>query len=523
MRRLLPLAVLAALLGLAPSAGAGTLFVLKGRGWGHGVGMSQWGAFGMAQDGSSYRQILGHYYTDTTVERRSNPRVGVELASGRTSLEVGSRATFRVVAGEKSRTHGAGNATVTKTRWGRIKVEGIRGSFASPATFRAGTAPIRMGGTEYRGTLVVSVKGGRLRVVNRLRMESYIRGVVPRESPAWWPAAALEAQAVAARSYALYALHGGGKCGGAFCPDTRDQVYGGLSGEEPSTNAAVAATAREVVVDGADNVAQTFFHSSSGGRTANSEDVWSSTVSYLRSVRDGRDLVRANPNRRWTVLRTPRQFRSGLGLPCTPSGAALIRDPSNRVGGIRTCGITVDGGDSLRWELELKSNRFWLGTLRLKASDRLIEWRQRRTLSGRAQDVRNSSLRFRRAGGSWRTWRSVTGRFSVRIRPRITTTYRLGPRAFGKSVRVRVQPRLRITAVRARSLAGTMRPRRAGTTVSVQKLVKGSTWTTVRTASVNAEGAWRAGFRVDPGRYRAFASPGHGLVAGASPVIRVGA
>jgi stage II sporulation protein D len=523
MRRLLPLAVLAALLGLAPSAGAGTLFVLKGRGWGHGVGMSQWGAFGMAQSGSSYKQILGHYYAGTTVERRSNPTVGVELASGRTSLEIGSREAFRVSDGTRNVTRGAGNATVTKTRRGRIKVEGIKGSFKNPTTFRAGTAPIRLGWTEYRGKLVISIRGGRLRADNRLSMEQYIRGVVPRESPAWWPAAALEAQAVAARSYALYALvNGGGKCGGVFCPDTRDQVYGGLSGEEASTNAAVAATAREVVADQAGAVAQTFFHSSSGGRTANSEDIWSNRVSYLRSVRDRRDLVRENPNRRWTVLRTPRQLRSGLGLPCSPTGAALVRDPSDRVGGIRACGVTADGGDSLRWELELKSNRFWLGILRLNASDRHIEWGQRRTLSGRAQAVRNSSLTFRRSGGSWRTWRAVTGRFSVRIRPRSTTTYRLGPRAFGTSVRVRVQPRLRITRVRARSLAGTMRPRRAGTTVAVQEL-KGGAWTTVDTATVNAEGVWRARFRVDPGRYRAFAAPGHGLVAGASPVNRVGA
>jgi peptidoglycan hydrolase-like amidase len=523
MRRLLlPVAVLAAVLGLAPSAGAGTLFVLKGRGWGHGVGMSQWGAFGMAKDGSTYRQILGHYYAGTTVERRSNPRVRVELASGRTSLEVGSRQAFRVSDGTRNVTRGAGNATVRKTRRGRIKVEGIRHSFKSPTTFRAGTAPIRLGSTEYRGKLVVSIRGGRLRAENRLRMEHYIRGVVPRESPAWWPAAALEAQAVAARSYALYAfVRGGGKCGGAFCPDTRDQVYGGLSGEEASTNAAVAATAREIVASGGD-VAQTFFHSSSGGRTANSEDIWSTPVSYLRSVRDRRDLVRDNPNRRWTVPRTPRQLRSGLGLPCTPNGASLVRDSSDRVGGIRACGITADGGDSLRWELELKSNRFWLGTLRIKASDRHIEWGQRRTLSGRAQDVANSSLTYRRSGGSWRISRAVTGRFSVRIRPRSTTTYRLGPRAFGTSVRVRVQPRLRITTVGARSLAGTMRPRRAGTTISVQRL-NGGAWTTVDTATVNAEGAWRARFRVDPGRYRAFAAPGHGLVAGASPTIRVSA
>jgi stage II sporulation protein D len=435
MRRLLPLAVLAAVLGLAPSALADTLFVLKGRGWGHGVGMSQYGALGMAQNGSSYKEILGHYYRNTSIARAGNPKVGVQLASGRRSLQIGPSAAFRVSAGARNVTHPTGSAIV-RIRGGRIKVTGIEGTFESPATFAPGNAPIRLGSTAYSGTLVVSIRSARLRAVNRLRMEGYIQGVVPRESPASWPAHALRAQAVAARSYAFA---GGGKCGGAFCPDTRDQVYGGLSGEEPSTNAAVAATAREVVVDGSGNVAQTFFHSSSGGRTANSEDVWSNQVSYLRSVRDRRDLVRANPNRRWTVLRTPGQLQSGLGLPCKPRDASLIRDSSDRVGAIRACGITADGGDSLRWELSLKSNRFWLGILRLEVSDRRIERGQRPTLSGRVRDVGNASLSLRRAGGTWRTVRSVTGRFSVRIRPRITTTYRLGPPAFGVKVRVRVR------------------------------------------------------------------------------------
>lgn len=522
MRRLLPLAVLAAVLALPPSAGAGTLFVLKGKGWGHGVGMSQYGALGMAQNGSSYRDILAHYYAGTSVVQRGNPRVGVELASGRTTLEIGSRAPFRVSDGVKSRTQEAGNTTVKETRTGRIKVRGIKGTFRSPATFTPGNAPIRLGSAEYAGSLVVSIRAGRLRAVNRLRMEGYIRGVVPRESPASWPAAALQAQAVAARSYALYGLTNGlgSACGGAFCPDTRHQVYGGLPGH-PRTDAAVRATAREVVV-ASGNVAQTFFHSSSGGRTANSEDVWSHPISYLRSVRDRRDLVSANPNRRWTVLRTPGQFRSGLGLPCKPRGAVLVRDSSDRVGGIRACGVTADGGDSLRWELDLKSNRFWLGILRLGASSRRIEWGERPALAGRVKDVAGSSLSLRRSGGSWRTVRSVTGRLSVRIRPRVTTTYRLGPNAFATTVRVRVEPRLRITTVRGRSLAGTMRPKRAGTAISVQKSAGGS-WKTVKVTTLKADGTWKATFPVDPGTYRAFAAPGNGLVAGASPAIKVGA
>lgn len=527
MRRLLPLAVLAAVLALPPSAGADTLFVLKGRGWGHGVGMSQYGALGMAQNGSSYRQILGHYYTDTSVERRNNPVVGVELASGRTSLEIGSRAPFRVSDGVKTRTQEAGNTTVKKTRTGRIKVPGIKGTFKSPATFAPGDAPIRLGWTEYAGKLVVSIRSGRLRAVNRLRMEGYIRGVVPRESPASWPAAALQAQAVAARSYALYGLTNGlgSACGGAFCPDTRHQVYGGLPGH-PRTDAAVAATAREVVV-ASGKVAQTFFHSSSGGRTADSQDIWGGTVSYLKSVRDRADLIRANPNRVWRVFRTPSQLRSELGLPRTPNDATVARDASDRVDSIRASGpgwaTVVDGGDSLRWRMGLKSNRFWLGVLRLRTSKARVEWRQRITLSAFVRGVGKSSLKRRAAGGSWQTVRSpVQGTVGLRPRPRLTTRYRLGPAAFGTSLQVRVAPRLRITTVRPRALAGTMRPKRAGTSVSIQRLVKGS-WMTVRETTLKGDGTWRANFSVRRGKYRAFAAPGHGLVPGTSPAIKVGA
>ncbi|MGH3005652.1 MAG: SpoIID/LytB domain-containing protein [Gaiellaceae bacterium] len=526
MRRLLPLAVLAAVLALPPSAGADTLFVLKGRGWGHGVGMSQYGALGMAENGSSYRQILGHYYRNTSVERRGNPKVGVELASGRTSLQIGPSTAFRVSTGARNESHPTGSAIV-RIRGSRIKVTGIEGTFESPATFAPGNAPIRLGSTAYSGTLVVSIRSGRLRAVNRLRMEGYLRGVVPRESPASWPPAALQAQAVAARSYALYGLVNGlgSACGGAFCPDTRHQVYGGLPGDS-RTDAAVAATAREVVVDRAGNVAQTFFHSSSGGRTANSEDIWTKPVSYLKSVPDRADLNSANPNRLWRVFRTPAQLRSQLALPRTPNDATVRRDSSDRVKSIEASGpgwvTPAPGGDSLRWRMGLKSNRFWLGVLRLTPARSRLEWRQRSTVSGLVRNVGNSTLQRRRAGGGWTTLRSANGPLGLRIRPRVTTWYRLGPPAFGTTVRIKVQPRLRITTVRTRSLRGTMGPKRAGTTVSVQKLVKVS-WKTVANATVKADGTWRAGLHVSHGTYRAFAAPGNGLVGGASPAIKVAA
>src|SRR5688572_21404559 len=214
MRRLLPALVAGLALVFVSSAPATTLFVITGRGWGHGVGLSQWGAYGLARSGQTHEQILAHYYRGTNLDTRSSTtRVNVLLADNRASLSVGSASAFTVSSGTKTRTHAAGYPVgVTKTSTGRIKVEGITGSFASPATFSS-SSPLRLGSISYRGVLKVSVVGGALRAVNRVGIDNYVRGVVTRESPAWWgdvgAQEAIDAQAVAARSYALYTLaHG---------------------------------------------------------------------------------------------------------------------------------------------------------------------------------------------------------------------------------------------------------------------------------------------------------------------------
>jgi stage II sporulation protein D len=529
-RALVTLALVTAVLGLAPAADGRTLFVLTGRGWGHGVGMSQWGAFGLAQGGKTYRQILAHYYTGTHVERDRARTANVELATGRARVVIRSAAPFRVRAGTRNVTHPAGRTVVTRTSTGRIRVQGLSRTFASPATFIRTSALLRLGSSRYRGRLVVSVRNRALRVVNRLPMDWYLRGVVPRESPASWPAAALQAQAVAARSYASFALlHGGGKCGGAFCADTRDQVYGGYGAEEGSTNAAVKATAREVVVDGGGNVAQTFFHSSSGGRTAASADVWGGSLSYLQSVADPTDLVAQNPNRLWRVLKTDRRLRRELGLSRTPTDSTTVLNSSGRVRALDLSGrgwstrvAGPDGGDGFRWLLGLNSNRFSLGVLRLTLPDRRLEWGQRVRLAALSRGVRGSQLTRRPFGGARTLIKSVNGSETVRISPRITTVFRLGPARFGVAIRVKVAPRLRFHASQGSgALTGVMRPRLAGEIVSVQRRRSSGAWRTVARATVNSDGGWRARFSVRPGTYRAYAAPGRGYVSGVSPTLTI--
>ena len=97
----------------------------------------------------------------------------------------------------------------------------------------------------YRGAMDFSAGGSGVNAINALSLDSYLRGVVPDESPPSWPIEALKAQAVAARTYAITGMKPA--AGFDHYPDTRSQVYGGVAAEEPSTDAAIAQTRGEVV------------------------------------------------------------------------------------------------------------------------------------------------------------------------------------------------------------------------------------------------------------------------------------
>jgi hypothetical protein len=194
--RLRGLAILIAALALAPAAGAETVLVAEGRGWGHGIGMSQWGARGMADRGRPYQGILAHYYPGTRLGPAPMSRVRVLLAAGKKKLRVGSKRTFIAVDARGRRVRiRAGTLKLGP----RLVVRGRR--LASPVRFRPGGWALRHGGVPYRGEIVVRSRGGRMSAVNELGLERYLRGVVPYEMPSDWPTAALRAQAVVARSY----------------------------------------------------------------------------------------------------------------------------------------------------------------------------------------------------------------------------------------------------------------------------------------------------------------------------------
>ncbi len=284
------LAALAVVLCAAPTATASPLITLTGRGWGHGVGMAQDGAEGMAQQGATTPEILAHFYPGTAIAERPGQRIRVLLR------EAGA-VTIRAAGGAAVRADGAagvavsGALTARPLAGGRLRLLGSDGKeLARGAVLRvSGGGPIRVAAHTYRGVIELRRFGGSVRAIDDLRLEDYARGVIAWEMPKEWHAASLGAQAVAARSYALAESAAGGQFD--VFPDTRSQMYGGVDAESPSTDAAVAATANQVLTYKG-RVATTFFFASSGGRTANVEDVWGgSPVPYLVSVPDPGDVI----------------------------------------------------------------------------------------------------------------------------------------------------------------------------------------------------------------------------------------
>jgi stage II sporulation protein D len=276
--------------------------------------MSQWGAYGYANHGWTYDQILGHYYTGTSIGTASGTQVRVLLQSGRGSVSFAGATMASAKSLRRKRTYTARRAfDQILLRYGKHQM----GSFAAPLRIVSSAGSVRLGGPAlngisdgaYRGGLELGPSGGGLMVVNVAGVDDYARGVVPGEVSSSWPAEALKAQAVAARSYGL-ATH----VSSAFdqYPDTRSQVYRGMGGETASTNAAVDATAGQVVRYGS-RIAVTYFFSASGGHTENVENVFygSAPAPYLRGVPDPYDG--SAPRHRWTLTFTKAQVQARLG------------------------------------------------------------------------------------------------------------------------------------------------------------------------------------------------------------------
>jgi len=504
---------------IATSAASSTL-VIDGHGWGHGVGMSQWGADGYALHGWSYRQILVHYYQGTTIGTEPDPPIRVLLAGGRTRVTIASDSPWSVTDAQGTTLSLPAGPLVVPAD---LVVSGH--TLVSPLTFTPGSTPLRVGKAPYRGSFLIVSNGTTLQLVNKLPLESYVLGVVGREMPASWPAAALEAQAVAARSYALAELEDVVTVR-AFdvYSDTRSQVYGGIDAETASVAAAVAATSKQVVLYQG-KVATTYFSSSSGGRTVSSAEAWGTAVPYLQSVPDPYDTL--SPYHDWgPVLFNATKVARLLKVPGDLVGLDVTPGPSDHVATVDAVGtegeVELTGSD-VRAALGLRSTWFSVGLLALTAPTPPIAYGGGGLLTGIARGVGGAvSLEEKSPAGTWQQVSTVApgadGTFSVAISPTATTQYRLAAGLVRAAlVKVPVVPVVTATAA-AGQVQGTVRPALAGAAVQIQR-EDGTGWTTVASGTTDVTGDFAVVADLVPGSYRVRCAPGHGLSPGVSTPI----
>ncbi|MHB8059259.1 MAG: SpoIID/LytB domain-containing protein [Gaiellaceae bacterium] len=423
-----------------------------GHGWGHGVGLSQYGAYGYAKHDYTYDQMIAHYYPGTEIAAAPSKTIRVLLAVGSSSLTISSSAPFSV-------TDSSGNSydlpNLSLTLKPSLKIDLADGNGATtlsgPLTFEVGTSTeagtsLAYAGRKYRGKFRVSSAGGRLRLVNHVNLESYLWGVVPCESPHDWPAEALKAQAVVARSYALSS----GRAGSDFdvYADTRSQVYYGISHEYPESTQAVKDTKGEAVYY-KDEVARTFFFSTSGGRTAAIKDAWPKArpVPYLVSVNDPYDD--ASPYHSWgPVTFSPQKLARLLRVNGPISDLTTKQNGSKRVSKVTIVGAggatSQLSGDSVKLALGLRSNWFTTTVLSLQYPSKAVAAGSTLRLKGRARNATSPALETRTSSGAWKKLRDLNpgagGLFKVRLSPTTSAYYRLvAEDAVGTPVRIKVR------------------------------------------------------------------------------------
>ncbi len=335
---------------------AETPITLDGHGHGHGRGMGQWGAYGYAQQGWNADRILRHYYGNTTAGKVDNPDVTVSL-SEKKSVNVRADAGARVggvsVAPGQAVSLSGGTASITQGCGGAV-VRTVPAQWVDPIDPGPGRPAAELltfcgDGGKYRGSLGLTAGG----VSNKLKVDDYVKGVIPKESSPGWADSggfeALKAQAVAARSYVLAGLAAGRKMDNTQA----SQVYQGASGEDPRTNRAADETAGQVRMrDG--KPALTEFSASTGGYTAGGA---------FPAVVDAGDSV--SPNHSWTATVSPSSISRAFGVGELRSFEVIESNGLGANGGraikVRVSGTarTVEaGGDEVRQKLQLKSDWF---------------------------------------------------------------------------------------------------------------------------------------------------------------------
>ena len=369
----------------APAAGSADTrgVVFRGGGWGHGLGMSQYGAQGAARLGCTYDQILGRYYAGTEVRTQPMPD-GVRLRM----LEGGYRVDVRAVDGPLTwvlpdcaaqcppvqpagaswqlTLDGSGTQYVLWDLGVAPKAVLWRGgSPAQPLRLVQSGTTARL--TTWRGSSIYldrwlrwdwtrfaissrGTSGGGLDAVQHIEdsalgsaMDKYLWGIA--EVPASFPDEALKAQAVAARTYAAK------RSGRVLMPTPADQNYTGAKKEDEGDakvwglrwKAAVDATSGQVVGLAAGGaLVDTFYSSSMGGHTEDERYVWGLEAPFLRAVDDSRwDLASSNPpeKRSWATGVSWARLAARLGFDHVSTISVPGRGDAARVGGVRVRGV----------------------------------------------------------------------------------------------------------------------------------------------------------------------------------------
>jgi SpoIID/LytB domain protein len=405
LRLFVALALVAALL-IPTQAHADTTFNLYGSGNGHGVGLPQWGAYGLAAKGWTVNDIITHYFTGTTVSTApsipANIRVG--LLQGKAGINIqakGQAASLRLgsTGGTQVAQIPVDATWVVEVKSGKYWVKKADGTYVGNQGYGDSSTPLfavesATGGSVYLSQAGHTYKRGyielniyvpctgcamQLRAIQVVDLQGYMYGVA--ESPVDWGATAHQVQAITSRGYALWLIATNGQhratCNCGVWSTTRDQYYVGSDRELASYGAAwisaVNATDGKVALyNGA--LAQTNFSSASGGYTENVEWVWGGTAyPYLRGVCDPGDYNSSNSNSSWLVQMTGTTMGSkvkaytGKAIGIVTGFANISRGVSGRIRSITVKGTLASVtmmGLAFRSALGLKDDRVWINSNR---------------------------------------------------------------------------------------------------------------------------------------------------------------
>ena len=387
----------------AAASVAADSFTFYGSGWGNGLGLSQWGAYGLAEKGWSAKQILTHFYSGTRVATDASPpkalRIG--LVQGRLKVRLEAEAgPVDLYLGTKS---GNPIATIPSGETWTVRVAGSNYQILDATGSQVGDP---VGGPSTNLLAVYEGNGARVfipeaghtyaygriqfnlydcqpgcveRLINVIAPQPYLYGI--GEVPSNWPTVALQVQAIAARAYAFakaaMGQHRTG-CNCALYASSLDQVYVGWDKESGPDGArwvsAVDATDDLVVEYGGEPI-EAFYSSSSGGFTEDNENVWGGTpIPYIRGVCDPGDYTAANPNAVWQTTLTAQQVTDALGLGI---GTVTGFNVTERGVSGRIMQVTVEGesgsatlsGLALRSALGLRDDRVWINKDRQVAGE----------------------------------------------------------------------------------------------------------------------------------------------------------